>query len=186
MRRSRRAPRRPVTTSRSRRASTRASNRSAIVLPRCAARGRRAFRFISCEPTSPATSPSGSAPPASACRVTAAPVPRWIVHHAFATPGRVVAQVAALPEGDAYLFMARAHGCARRRPAPAVMIGAAPAHARQFVQADGFALAHPASPFPSALPAASARAKIAATALSIASRFPASRREPDDRAAVGG
>src|SRR5207245_10357632 len=29
--------------------------------------------------------------------------PRWIVHHAFATPGRIVSQIARLPDGDGYL-----------------------------------------------------------------------------------
>jgi len=64
--------------------------------------------------------------------------PRWIVHHAFATPGRVVAQIARLPDGDAYLMIAQAEVAAPGRgPSHATMVGAALAHARRFVHADG-------------------------------------------------
>ncbi len=67
--------------------------------------------------------------------------PRWILHQAFASPGRIVSQVAALPDGDTYLFVARtsdgASGQERWQSYGAVMIGASLAHARQFVYADG-------------------------------------------------
>src|SRR5262249_40248310 len=64
--------------------------------------------------------------------------PRWIVHHAFATPGRIVSQVARLPDGDGYLLIARAEVAAPGRGASdAAMVGAALADARRFVYADG-------------------------------------------------
>jgi predicted transcriptional regulator/DNA-binding XRE family transcriptional regulator len=75
--------------------------------------------------------------------------PRWILHQAFATPGRIVSQIAALPEGDSYLFVARTtghgldHGVVQSHGA--VMIGASAAHARRFVYADGLDIASPAA-----------------------------------------
>jgi predicted transcriptional regulator len=70
--------------------------------------------------------------------------PRWVLHHAFATPGRVVSQVARLPDGEAYLFIAEAEVAAPGRgPSHAVMIGAALAHAPRFVYADGLDLEAP-------------------------------------------
>ncbi len=75
--------------------------------------------------------------------------PRWVVHHAFATPGRIVSQVARLPDGDGYLLIAQAgisppgHG-----PSRATMVGAAIAHARQFVYADGLDVEAPAIAVP--------------------------------------
>lgn len=73
--------------------------------------------------------------------------PRWVAHGAFVTPGRIVAQVAALPEGEVYLFLARADAPEPgRRPGRAVMIGAAIAHAGGFVHADGLDVATAAVP----------------------------------------
>lgn len=69
--------------------------------------------------------------------------PRWIVHHAFASPGRILTQVARLPGGEAYLFVARAdlpHAVNPDRPLHAVMIGTAMRHAQQFVYAEGIDL----------------------------------------------
>jgi predicted transcriptional regulator/transcriptional regulator with XRE-family HTH domain len=63
--------------------------------------------------------------------------PRWIVHHAFAQPGRVLTQVGRLPDGQTYLFVARAE--APQHPLHttyAVMIGAAMVHAERFAYAD--------------------------------------------------
>jgi len=75
--------------------------------------------------------------------------PRWIVHHAFATPGRIVTQIARLPDGDGYLLIAKAgisppgHG-----PSRATMVGAAVTHARHFVYADGLDVEAPAIAVP--------------------------------------
>ena len=55
--------------------------------------------------------------------------PRWIIHHAFATPGRIVTQVARLPDGETYLFIAStcttSAGANHVGSHHAVMIGAA-------------------------------------------------------------
>jgi predicted transcriptional regulator/transcriptional regulator with XRE-family HTH domain len=72
--------------------------------------------------------------------------PRWIIHHAFASPGRVVTQVAELPDGERYLFVARADIAVAGESAHAVMIGAAIAHAGRFAYADGLDLEAPAVP----------------------------------------
>ncbi len=70
--------------------------------------------------------------------------PRWIIHQAFASPGRVVTQVARLPDDDAYLFIAST--CTPSSTPNlvgshhAVMIGTAAANARRFVYADGLDL----------------------------------------------
>jgi predicted transcriptional regulator/transcriptional regulator with XRE-family HTH domain len=70
--------------------------------------------------------------------------PRWVLHHAFTTPGRIVAQVARLPDGEGYLFVARAETAAPGTAAShAVMIGAALTHAGAFVYADGLDLEAP-------------------------------------------
>jgi predicted transcriptional regulator/transcriptional regulator with XRE-family HTH domain len=70
--------------------------------------------------------------------------PRWIVHAAFLTPGRIVRQVALLPDGQRYVFVA----CASLKAAPfglprtahAVMIGCRASDARHFVYGDGLAM----------------------------------------------
>ena len=67
--------------------------------------------------------------------------PRWIVHHAFTTPGRIVHQVARLPDGETFLFVARAETPGDHVAGlHAVMIGAPVAHAGRFVYADGLDL----------------------------------------------
>ena len=64
--------------------------------------------------------------------------PRWIVHHAFATPGRIVSQIVRLPDGDSYLLIAQAGiSPPGNGPSRATMVGAAIAYARHFVYADG-------------------------------------------------
>jgi predicted transcriptional regulator/transcriptional regulator with XRE-family HTH domain len=67
--------------------------------------------------------------------------PRWIIHHAFSSPGRVISQIARLPEGEAYLFIASTctppSASARFGSHNAVMIGTGIANARRFVYADG-------------------------------------------------
>jgi predicted transcriptional regulator len=72
--------------------------------------------------------------------------PRWIIHHAFATPGRIVTQIVELPEGDRYLFVARADIAAPGERSHAVMIGTAIVHAGRFAYADGLDLEAPAVP----------------------------------------
>jgi len=71
--------------------------------------------------------------------------PRWIVHHAFASPGRVISQVGRLPDGEAFLCVARADvaepGGRNTVGHHAVMIGCAIEHAHRFVYADGLDLA---------------------------------------------
>jgi predicted transcriptional regulator len=48
--------------------------------------------------------------------------PKWVVHHAFATPGQVRVQVAELEDGAAFLCFARAmHGATPRWGEPAPM-----------------------------------------------------------------
>jgi predicted transcriptional regulator/transcriptional regulator with XRE-family HTH domain len=66
--------------------------------------------------------------------------PRWIIHHAFASPGRVVTQVGRLPDGETYFCIAHADPSPGREAtgAPhAVMIGAAIGYAPRFAYADG-------------------------------------------------
>ncbi len=71
--------------------------------------------------------------------------PRWIVHHAFASPGRVVSQIGRLPDGETFLCVARADvaepGGRDTAGHHAVMIGCAIEHAPRFVYADGLDLA---------------------------------------------
>ncbi|MCP4309199.1 MAG: DUF2083 domain-containing protein, partial [bacterium] len=66
--------------------------------------------------------------------------PRWIIHRAFTTPERIVTQIAVLPGGDAYLFVAST--CTPSdldmESHHSVMIGTNIAHAREFVYADGY------------------------------------------------
>ncbi|WP_421724068.1 helix-turn-helix domain-containing protein [Bauldia sp.] len=68
--------------------------------------------------------------------------PRWIIHRAFATPGRIISQVAALPDGEAYLFIASTcmPSDVDMDSHHAVMIGANIADARKFVYADSYDL----------------------------------------------
>jgi predicted transcriptional regulator len=71
--------------------------------------------------------------------------PRWVIHDALMAAGRIVAQVAELPDGERFLFIARAEVPAERYgQCHSVMIGAAVAHAPRFVYADGLDLAAPA------------------------------------------
>lgn len=66
--------------------------------------------------------------------------PRWIIHRAFASPGRIIPQVATTPDDETYLFITstctpslhQIHAASHH----AVMIGVGIANARQFVYAD--------------------------------------------------
>lgn len=71
--------------------------------------------------------------------------PRWIVYDAFRMPGETVRQAVRLPDGETYLFVARAltkgaggHGAPRGRHS--VMIGCDISHARRMVYGDGLDL----------------------------------------------
>ncbi len=71
--------------------------------------------------------------------------PRWVVHGALATPGRVVVQVAQLPDGATFLCFARAMIAATARwgepqAVRIVAMGCDISHARSVVYADGIDL----------------------------------------------
>jgi predicted transcriptional regulator len=76
--------------------------------------------------------------------------PRWAIHAAFLTPGRVAAQVARMPDGQTFLFVARTTATAAPHGEPcthhAVMIGCEIGNAGAFVYADGLDLAAHAVP----------------------------------------
>ena len=78
--------------------------------------------------------------------------PRWIIHHAFASPGRIVSQAGRLPDGETFFSIARAdvHDAAGGSVAGhhAVMIGCAIEHAHRFVYADGVDLTAPRTVVP--------------------------------------
>lgn len=68
--------------------------------------------------------------------------PRWVTHTAFLTPGRIVTQVARLPEGGTFLFLAKAFarpggGWRAPRTYHSITLGCDFAFARQMVYADG-------------------------------------------------
>jgi len=67
--------------------------------------------------------------------------PRWVLHEAFLTPGRIVTQRAEMPDGASYIFVAQAvakpgGGHGRPRSRYAVMIGCDAAYARHLVYGD--------------------------------------------------
>ena len=71
--------------------------------------------------------------------------PRWVVHTAFARPGEIQVQLAELPDGAAFLCVARTVSRAPARwgeppPIHVVAIGCAAAHAAEVVYADGLDL----------------------------------------------
>jgi predicted transcriptional regulator/transcriptional regulator with XRE-family HTH domain len=79
--------------------------------------------------------------------------PRWAVYAAFLTPERIVRQVAQLPDGSTYLFVARTlsrpgTGFGSPRSHHAVMIGCDIAYARSLVYADGLELRGDLEPTP--------------------------------------
>lgn len=78
--------------------------------------------------------------------------PLWVVHRAFETPNRVTRQVAVMPDGRTYLWVARmVQGPAAEFGSPrqenAVALGCDTAHADRLVYADGLDLS-PASATP--------------------------------------
>ena len=71
--------------------------------------------------------------------------PKWIVHHAFATPGQIKVQVAQLPDGGTFLCFARAvqgRAALWGEPAPVhvVAMGCDIARAPEVIYADGLDL----------------------------------------------
>jgi predicted transcriptional regulator/transcriptional regulator with XRE-family HTH domain len=72
--------------------------------------------------------------------------PRWVVHNAFATPGEIRVQVAALPDGATFLCMARTvrsqTGWGEPDAVHVVAIGCDIAHAPEIVHADGIDIDH--------------------------------------------
>lgn len=77
---------------------------------------------------------------------------RWIIHHAFTSPGRIFTQVARLPNGETYFFVARANAPQGRDAVlernHAVMIGCTIENAHRFAYADGLNLTAPQQPIP--------------------------------------
>ncbi len=76
--------------------------------------------------------------------------PLWHVHEAFAQPGRLLTQIAEMPDGSRYFGIARTierhggGGFRSRRKLFAVGLGCDLAHARELVYADGMDLGAPA------------------------------------------
>lgn len=71
--------------------------------------------------------------------------PLWIVHEAFDTPGRIRRQIAEMPDGRTYLWIARtvtgrATGFRRPQPLFAVGLGCDVRHAHRLIYADGLDL----------------------------------------------
>lgn len=71
--------------------------------------------------------------------------PRWVIHQAYLSPGRPVRQLARLPDGGSYLFVARAsarpgRGFDQPYGMNAVMIGCDAAFAPRLVYSDGLRL----------------------------------------------
>lgn len=71
--------------------------------------------------------------------------PLWVVHRAFETPNRVTRQVSVMPDGRAYLWVARmvqgpAAGFGAPRQEHAVALGCDIAHADRLIYADGLDL----------------------------------------------
>ncbi|MDL9937120.1 short-chain fatty acyl-CoA regulator family protein [Gordonia sp. ABSL1-1] len=75
--------------------------------------------------------------------------PLWVVHDAFATPGRIVTQVSQMPDGRSYFWLARTtedhHGFLSPRKSFAIGLGCDIAHADRLVYAAGIDLADPST-----------------------------------------
>ncbi|MFL0579830.1 short-chain fatty acyl-CoA regulator family protein [Dietzia sp. 179-F 9C3 NHS] len=79
--------------------------------------------------------------------------PLWVVHRAFESPRRVVRQVAEMPDGRRYLWIARtvtgrSHGFGAPTPEFAVALGCAIEHADQLVYSRGLDLSDRAAATP--------------------------------------
>ncbi len=74
--------------------------------------------------------------------------PKWVVHHAFTTPGMTRVQHAALPDGGRFLCFARSvqgRAALWGEPPPlhVIAMGCDASHAPELVYADGLDMAHP-------------------------------------------
>lgn len=79
--------------------------------------------------------------------------PLWHVHEAFAQPGRILTQIAEMPDGIRYFGIARTierggGGFRARRKLFAVGLGCELAHARELVYADHINIEHPSDVVP--------------------------------------
>ncbi|KKW67403.1 Cro/Cl family transcriptional regulator [Lampropedia cohaerens] len=79
--------------------------------------------------------------------------PLWNVYEAFAQPGRIVVQLARMPDGRTYLWLARTvsgagTGWGRPRKTFSVALGCDIRHARELVYAQGLDLADPQAAVP--------------------------------------
>ncbi|OUC79862.1 Cro/Cl family transcriptional regulator [Gordonia lacunae] len=78
--------------------------------------------------------------------------PLWVVHDAFATPGRVVTQVSAMPDGRSYFWLARTTtepgGYLSPYKSFAIGLGCDVAHAEHLVYSTGVDLADPRTVVP--------------------------------------
>ncbi|MEU6483568.1 short-chain fatty acyl-CoA regulator family protein [Streptomyces sp. NPDC046887] len=79
--------------------------------------------------------------------------PLWTVYEAFSAPGRIVTQVAEMPDGKRYFWVARtvtrgAHGHRAPRAEFAVTLGCELRHAHRLVYAEGVALDDPRAATP--------------------------------------
>ncbi|MGV9824498.1 MULTISPECIES: short-chain fatty acyl-CoA regulator family protein [unclassified Gordonia (in: high G+C Gram-positive bacteria)] len=67
--------------------------------------------------------------------------PLWVVHDAFAAPGRIVTQVSQMPDGRSYFWLARtvdeAHGFLTQRKSFAIGLGCDLAHADRLIYSTG-------------------------------------------------
>ncbi|MDL9945955.1 short-chain fatty acyl-CoA regulator family protein [Gordonia sp. ABSL11-1] len=78
--------------------------------------------------------------------------PLWVVHDAFATPGRIVTQVSAMPDGRSYFWLARTtsehDGFLAPNKSFAIGLGCDVAHAGRLVYSTGIDLADPRTVVP--------------------------------------
>lgn len=79
--------------------------------------------------------------------------PLWHVHEAFAQPGRILTQVAEMPDGIRYFGIARTierggGGFRARRKLFAIGLGCELSHARELVYADNIQIDHPSDVMP--------------------------------------
>ena len=79
--------------------------------------------------------------------------PRWNLHVAFQTPGRIITQLARMPDGTAYFCLARtvtreARGYHVPKVGHAITLGCRVEHARELVYSDGVDLSNLAAAVP--------------------------------------
>jgi XRE family transcriptional regulator, fatty acid utilization regulator len=79
--------------------------------------------------------------------------PLWVIHDAFAAPGRILTQIATMPDDRTYLWIARTtdssgHGYRSPQKHFAIGLGCDIAYAHKMVYADGLPLESPAASVP--------------------------------------